>query len=60
MSRWYPSKPSLDLPELALVPELARKLALEQVWKLVPEQGRTPATGWGLAIPAGVDLPKMS
>ena len=47
MFRWYPSEPSLDLPELALVPELVRKLALEQVWKLASEQGLTPVAGGG-------------
>ena len=37
MFRWCPLELSLDLPELALVPELVRKLVLEQVWKLAPE-----------------------
>ena len=59
-SRWYPSGPDLELPVLALVPELARKLTLEQVWKLAPEQGWTPVAGRGLAIPARVVLPQTS
>ena len=56
-SRWYPSGPDLELPVLALVPELARKLTLEQVWKPAPEQRRAPVAVRGLAIPVGVILP---
>ena len=59
-SRWYPSGPDLELPVLALVPELARKLTLEQVWKSASEQGWIPVAGRGLAIPAGVVLPQTS
>ena len=56
-SQWYPLGPDLELPALALVPELARKLTLEQVWKPAPEQGRAPVARRGLAIPTRVVLP---
>ena len=52
-SRWYPLELDLELPELASIPELARKLTLEQVWKLALEYEQTPVAGRGLAIPAG-------
>ena len=61
MGSWrYPSEPDLELPELASLPELARKLTLEEVWKLAPEYGRTPVARRGLAIPTRVVLPPMS
>ena len=59
-SQWYPSGPDLELPVLVLVPELARKLILEQVRKPAPEQRWAPVAGQGLAIPAGVVLPQTS
>ena len=56
-SWWYPSGPDLELPVFALVPKLARKLFLKQVWKPAPEQGWASVAGRGLVIPAGVILP---
>ena len=51
MSPWYPLELSPSLPELALVPELVWRLALDQVLVLVPEQG--------LVLLAAADLPPM-